>query len=180
VYGEICLLVTNQIQFSDGHRAGNGFLENGRLDGNTFPDGLLWQPNINGDDFHARRPILCGSGTASCRTASTASVMIATTLSGTEASGVWSTSILLRCSLLPPIYAIELASEKVANGVCNFLNVRFERKMAGVVEMHLRIWIVALECFGSWRQEKWIVLSPNSQQWHTFCPEILLELGIER
>jgi hypothetical protein len=69
---------------------------------------------------------------------------------------------LLRCSLLPPVHAIELAAEKIANRVCNFLSVRFERKMPGVVELHLRARIVALECFGSWRKEKWIVLSPNS------------------
>jgi hypothetical protein len=33
MYDEICLLVTSQIQFPDGHGASNGFLENGRLDG---------------------------------------------------------------------------------------------------------------------------------------------------
>jgi len=32
---------------------------------------------------------------------------------------------LLRCSLLPPMYAIELASEKIAYGISNFLSVRF-------------------------------------------------------
>jgi hypothetical protein len=42
MYGEICLLVTSQIQFPDGHGASNGFLENGRPDGNTFPDDLPW------------------------------------------------------------------------------------------------------------------------------------------
>ena len=42
MYGEICLLVTSQVQFPDGHSASNGFLENGRLDGNTLPDDLPW------------------------------------------------------------------------------------------------------------------------------------------
>ena len=78
MYGEIWL-VTSQVQFPDGHGAANGFLENGRLDGNTFPDDLLWQPNINRDDFYVRRPILCGFGAASCKTASSASLMITTT-----------------------------------------------------------------------------------------------------
>jgi len=31
----------------------------------------------------------------------------------------------LRCSLLPPIHAIELATEKITNGISNFLSVRF-------------------------------------------------------
>jgi hypothetical protein len=30
MYGEICLLVTSQVQFPDGHDASNGFLEKWR------------------------------------------------------------------------------------------------------------------------------------------------------
>lgn len=47
MYSEIRLLVASQVQFPDGHLARNGFLENGRLDGNTLPNDLVWQPNIN-------------------------------------------------------------------------------------------------------------------------------------
>jgi hypothetical protein len=40
MYGEICLLVTSQVQFLDGHNASNGCFKNGRLDGHAFPDDL--------------------------------------------------------------------------------------------------------------------------------------------
>jgi hypothetical protein len=50
--------------------------------------------------------------------------------------------------------------------------------VARVVELYLRVRIVALECFGSLRQKKWIVLAPNSQQRRPLCPEIFLDFRI--
>jgi hypothetical protein len=53
-------------------------LENGRLNGDTFPDNFLCQANIYRDYLHVCRPILSRLRRAGS-TASTASVMIATT-----------------------------------------------------------------------------------------------------
>ena len=49
-----------------------------------------------------------------------------------------------------------------------------------VEELHRCVRVVALERFGSWRQEEGIVLSPNREQRPLVRAEILLEGGIKR
>jgi hypothetical protein len=68
---------------------------------------------------------------------------------------------LLRYSFLPPIYAIELASEKITNSVCDFLSVRFQSEVAGFEEAHLGARVIAFERFRSERQEERIAVAPD-------------------
>src|SRR5215475_5685190 len=58
--------------------------------------------------------------------------------------------------------------------------MRFEREMAGVKEMDLGVWVVALECLSAWRQKKRIILAPDCEQRWAFAPEVFLEPGVER
>src|SRR5262249_9058798 len=109
-------------------------------------------PTFNRNDFHARRPN---------------SLRVPFELD------------LLRCLLLPPIYSIEFASEKIADGSSNFSSVRFQGKVPGFEEMQLGARVVALERFGARRQEERIVLSPYRKQGRLLRAEIFLKLGIE-
>src|ERR1700681_4957239 len=70
--------------------------------------------------------------------------------------------------------------EEGANRRTYLLRVRFQRKVAGIVEMDFGTRVVALERFGAQGQEKPITLAPNREHRRPLCPEIFLELGIER
>jgi len=52
VYREVRLFVAGKIQFGDRHRAVDRLLEYCRLDRHTFPDDLLWQRHIYGNNLH--------------------------------------------------------------------------------------------------------------------------------
>src|SRR5579864_550422 len=72
------------------------------------------------------------------------------------------------------------SAEEIADGRGDFPRVRFQRKMAGVVEMHDGIGVVACERVGALWQEERIVLPPDGQRGRPSGAEILLKLGIER
>src|SRR5712691_6448545 len=58
--------------------------------------------------------------------------------------------------------------------------VRLQREVAGVVEVHFSIRVIALERRSPGRQKEQVVLTPDSEQRWPFCAEILLEIGVER
>ena len=58
--------------------------------------------------------------------------------------------------------------------------VGFQCEVAGVVEMHLSVRVVALERFRARGQKEWIVLAPYGKQRRLLGAEIFLELGIQR
>ena len=86
----------------------------------------------------------------------------------------------MRCSPSPPIYAVELASKKIANCACNFLRVGFQGEVTGFEEMHSGARVVAFERFGARRQEEPIVVPPDCQRWRLLAAKLFLEFGIER
>ena len=53
--------------------------------------------------------------------------------------------------------------------------MRFQGEVAGVEEADNRTRIVPLERLRAWRQEKWVVLTPHSQEGWLVGPEIFLE-----
>src|SRR5262245_4984707 len=73
-----------------------------------------------------------------------------------------------------------MLSEELPHLSCNFSGMCFQREMAGVVEMNLRLRLISLERLEARRQEEGIVLPPNGQQRRTSLAEIGLELRIER
>ena len=85
----------------------------------------------------------------------------------------------LRCSLLPPIYAIELAREEIADGIRNFMSMRFQGEVAGIEETHLGAWVVAFERFGPRSQEERIAVAPDRQRCWLLAAKVFLEFGIE-
>jgi hypothetical protein len=70
--------------------------------------------------------------------------------------------------------------EGSANRRTYLFGMCFQRKVAGIVEMDFGTRVVALERFGDQRQEKRITFAPNREHRRPLCPEIFLELGIER
>ena len=55
----------------------------------------------------------------------------------------------------------------------------FECEVSAGYEMYLGIGHVALEDFGTFRDERRVVLSPYSQQWGLVGTEVLLKLRVE-
>jgi hypothetical protein len=56
VYGEICLLVTGEIQFPYLHWPIHGVFEDSSLYCHTLPDGFTWQSHIYRNDLHESSP----------------------------------------------------------------------------------------------------------------------------
>ena len=84
---------------------------------------------------------------------------------------IWLRCLDLRC---------KLAAEEVSNGARDFLMVRFEGEVAGVVEPHLGTRVVVFERFRTWGKKERIALAPDRQQRRLLGAEIFLELRIER
>ena len=61
----------------------------------------------------------------------------------------------------------------------NLRVVAFESKVSAGNEMDFGIGQVALEGFGTFRDERRVVLSPDSQQWGLVGTEVLLELRVK-
>src|SRR5258708_39402227 len=59
----------------------------------------------------------------------------------------------------------QLAAQELANRVCDLADMGFERKMASVVKMNLRVGIIAGERFGTGGQEEWVGVAPHPEQW---------------
>ena len=76
-------------------------------------------------------------------------------------------------------FPCQLAAQKIVNCTSNLLSMCLQSEMPGVEETHFGLRVVALECFGAWRQKERIILSPDCEQWWPPCAEIFLELGIE-
>ena len=55
----------------------------------------------------------------------------------------------------------------------------FKGEVATGNKVYLGIWKIALECLGTGRDERRVVLTPDSQQWGLIGAEILLKLRIE-
>ena len=58
--------------------------------------------------------------------------------------------------------------------------MRFERKVAGVVEVHFGVRTIASEGLGSGGQEEGIILTPNGKERRPLRREVIMELGMER
>jgi hypothetical protein len=54
--------------------------------------------------------------------------------------------------------------------------MRLKREMSGIEEVNIRIRIVALKSFGSWREEERIVFSPDREQRWLLGSKIVLKL----
>ena len=61
----------------------------------------------------------------------------------------------------------------------NLRVMAFEGEMSAGYEMDFGIGQVALEGFGTFRDERRVVLSPDSQQWGLIGTEVLLKLRVE-
>src|SRR5579872_4490706 len=73
-----------------------------------------------------------------------------------------------------------LATQEISNCTRDFLVVGLQREVARIVKMHLGAGIVALECFRTRGQKKWVTLAPDGQHGRQTCAEIFLELRVER
>ena len=71
-------------------------------------------------------------------------------------------------------------AEKTVNRRSDFLSVRLQRKMAGVVEEDLGIGDVAPESLCAARQEERIVFAPYGEQRRPLLPKIFLKLRVQR
>ena len=69
--------------------------------------------------------------------------------------------------------------QESANRRTYLFRMRFQRKVAGIVEMDFGTRVVALERFGAQGQEKRVTLAPDREHRRPRCPEILLELPAE-
>src|SRR4051794_27912598 len=79
-------------------------------------------------------------------------------------------------SALTRDFLLHLAPKKIADGAGNFLQVRFQCEVTGVVEMQLRSRYVAPEGLGARRDERLIVLAPDEENGWAAAPEIFLDL----
>lgn len=50
--------------------------------------------------------------------------------------------------------------KELKDGFRNLLCVRFQREVSRIEELNARFRYVALEGFGAWRKEEWIMLAP--------------------
>src|SRR6266540_1896773 len=74
----------------------------------------------------------------------------------------------------------ESASEEIADGCRDLSGMRFKREVSGIKEADDRIGNVALERFGTRRQEERIVLTPYSEERRLVGAEVVLESRVER
>src|SRR5262245_63154515 len=72
------------------------------------------------------------------------------------------------------------ASEKLSDRRGDLVAVSFERKVAGVEEVHVCVRYVAFERLGARRQEERVVLAPSCQKRRLVLAKIGLEFGIQR
>ena len=70
--------------------------------------------------------------------------------------------------------------EKTVHRRSDFLGMRLQRKMTGVVEEDLGIWNVAPESFCATRQEERIVFTPHGEQRRPLLTKVFLKLRVER
>src|SRR5690349_6421034 len=68
--------------------------------------------------------------------------------------------------------------QELTDALSDFLHMGFEREVASIEELHLRVRVIALEGFRSRREEEGIVFSPDGQESRLVRPEVFLELGI--
>src|SRR5699024_3447970 len=60
----------------------------------------------------------------------------------------------------------------------DFPAVGFDGEVASVEEMHLGLWVVALERFGAGRCEEWVVFPPDRQRGRVVSAEELVHLRV--
>src|SRR6185503_17861869 len=76
--------------------------------------------------------------------------------------------------------ALYRAIQEFVDARADFMDVRFEREVAGVEELDLGLRQVALVGLGAGRDEEGIVAAPDGEQRRLALPEILVEGRIER
>ena len=57
----------------------------------------------------------------------------------------------------------QLATKEIPNGARDFLMVRFEREVAGIIETYLGVRIITFESFRTRRQKERITLAPDRE-----------------
>ena len=76
--------------------------------------------------------------------------------------------------------SLHVSFQEILDGIRDLLDVCFECKVSGIVEVNLGVRIVTPESLCTRRQKEWIVLAPDRKQRRLLRSEILLELRVKR